>query len=47
LIKDINASAQRDTSRRGLMDTGVRQVDLPALLYQRTQRIDDGVALIE
>jgi hypothetical protein len=47
LIEDVNASAQRDMSQRGLMDTGVRQVDLPALLHQRTQRIDDSIALVE
>jgi Resolvase, N terminal domain len=47
LIEDINASAQRDMPWRGLMNKGVRQVDLPALLHQRTQRIDDSVALVE
>jgi hypothetical protein len=47
LIKDVNASAQRDMSQLGLMDTGVRQVDLPALLHQRTQRIDDRIAFVE
>jgi hypothetical protein len=47
LIEDINASAQRDMPWRGLMNKGVRQVDLPALLRQRTQRIYDSVALVE
>ena len=47
LIEDINASAQRDMPWRGLMNKGVGQVDLPALLHQRTQRIDDSVALVE
>jgi hypothetical protein len=47
LIKDIDASAQCDTPWRELMDKGVRQVDLPALLHQRTQRIDNSVALVE
>ena len=47
LIEDIDASAQCDTPWRELMDKGVRQVDLPALPHQRTQRIDDGVALVE
>lgn len=47
LIEDINASAQRDMPWRELMNKGVRQVDLPALLHQRTQRIDDSIALVE
>ena len=47
LIKDIDASTQRDTPWRELMNKGVRQVDLPALLHQRTQRIYDSVALVE
>ena len=47
LIEDINASAQRDMPWRELMDKGVRQVDLPALLHQRTQRIDDSVAFVK
>ena len=47
LIEDIDASAQCDTPWRELMDKGVRKVDLPALLHQRTQRIDDSVALVE
>jgi len=47
LIEDINASAQRDMPWRELMNKGVRQVDLPALLHQRTQRIDDSVAFVK
>lgn len=47
LIKDIDASAKCDTPWRELMDKGIRQVDLPALLHQRTQRIDDSIALVE
>jgi hypothetical protein len=47
LIEDIDASAQCDTPWRELIDKGVRQVDLPALLHQPTQRIDDSVALVE
>ena len=47
LIEDIDASAQCDTPWRELMDKGVRQVDLPALLHQRTQRIYDSVAFVK
>jgi hypothetical protein len=47
LIEDIDASAQCDTHSRELMDKGVRQVNLPALLHQRTQPIYDSVALVE
>jgi hypothetical protein len=47
LIEDINAHTERDMPRRGLMDKGVREVDLPALLHQRAQCTDDSVAVIK
>jgi hypothetical protein len=47
LIEDINAHTKGDMPRCGLMNKGVRKVDLPALLHQRAQRIDDSVAVIK